>query len=208
MDTARFLRLREIFDRALELPDPERETFLTRECGGDAALLAEARELWAAHLAAFEASEAKAAPATERPIGPYKIQGRLGEGGMGAVYLAVRDDGAFRKQVALKVLRQDQVSLELIRRFHQERQVLANLDHPNIARILDGGQTPEGLPFYVMEYVPGIPLDRFCDQRKIDLAGRVRLFQQICYAVHYLHENLVVHRDLKPSNILVTGDGA
>jgi serine/threonine protein kinase len=207
MDTARFLRLREIFDRALQLPETERESFVTRECGDDAGLRAEIRELWAAHAAATGEGGPAHESGDEQVMGPYRIQGRLGEGGMGAVYLAIRDDGAFRKQVALKVLRPDQVSQELIRRFHQERQVLANLDHPNIARILDGGQTPAGLPYYVMEYVQGVPLDRFCDERKVDLGGRVRLFQQICHAVHYLHENLVVHRDLKPSNILVTDEG-
>lgn len=207
MDTARFLRLREIFDRALQLPDSEREALLARECGGDPALQAEMRELWAAHLAATSSAPAQSAPSGERLIGPYRIQGPLGEGGMGTVYLAVRDDGAFQKQVALKVLRRDQASEDLVRRFHQERQVLANLDHANIARILDGGQTPEGLPYYVMEYVQGVPLDHFCDRRKIDLAGRVRLLQEICRAVQYLHDNLVVHRDLKPSNILVTEEG-
>ncbi|HXK02198.1 MAG TPA: protein kinase [Verrucomicrobiae bacterium] len=209
MDTARFLRLREIFDSALLLPAPERDSFIARACSGDTALEAEVRELWAAHLAATAESGRRDAPPPSEPmVGPYRLKGRLGEGGMGAVYLAVRDDGAFRKQVALKVLRNDQVSPELIHRFHQERQVLANLDHPNIARILDGGQTAAGLPYYVMEYVDGLPLDRFCDDRKIDVSGRVRIFQQVCHAVHYLHEHLVVHRDLKPSNILVTGDGA
>jgi serine/threonine protein kinase len=204
MDTARFLRLRKIFDCAIGLPAAERQAYLDRECGGDAELRAEAQALWEAHLGPAAAADSP----TEPLVGPYRIRGRIGEGGMGSVYLAIRDDGAFRKQVALKILRPDQVSADLIKRFHQERQVLANLDHPNIARILDGGQTPEGLPYYVMDYVEGAPLDRFCDERKLDIAGRVRLFQQLCYAVHYLHENLVIHRDLKPSNILVTEDSA
>ncbi|HTS66356.1 MAG TPA: protein kinase [Candidatus Acidoferrales bacterium] len=209
MDTARFLRLREVFDRALQLSDGDRDAFLARECAGDTALESEIRELWAGHLAATAEAARRDSPTSGDPmVGPYRLRGRLGEGGMGAVFLAVRDDGAFRKQVALKLLRGDQVSPELIQRFNQERQVLANLDHPNIARILDGGQTAGGLPYYVMEYVDGLPLDRFCDDRKIDVAGRVRIFQQICYAVHYLHEHLVVHRDLKPSNILVTDEGA
>jgi predicted Ser/Thr protein kinase/predicted negative regulator of RcsB-dependent stress response len=143
----------------------------------------------------------------ERILGPYRLRGRLGEGGMGAVFLALRDDGAFRKSVAVKILRRDQATPDLVGRFQQERQVLANLDHGNIARILDGGQTDDGLPYYVMEYVEGVPLDKFCDQRKLDLPARVKLFLQICDAVQYLHQHLVVHRDLKPSNILVTAEG-
>jgi hypothetical protein len=131
----------------------------------------------------------------------------LGRGGMGVVYLAVRDDGTFRKNVALKVLLGSQVSHEFIQRFKQERQVLAALDHPNIARILDGGDTPDGSPYYVMDYIEGQPLDRYCDQQKLSLTDRIKLFQQVCTAVHYLHQNLVVHRDLKPSNIQVSTGG-
>jgi hypothetical protein len=131
----------------------------------------------------------------------------LGAGGMGVVYLAVRDDGAFRKNVALKLLRGNATSSDMVQRFHQERQVLADLDHPNIARILDGGQTPDGLPYYVMDFVDGEPLDRYCDSQTLDLADRIRLFQQVVRAVQYLHEHLVVHRDLKHSNIMVTRDG-
>ena len=126
---------------------------------------------------------------------------------MGVVYLAVRDDGAFRKNVALKLLRNRAASSDMVQRFHQERQVLADLDHPNIARILDGGQTPEGTPYYVMDFVDGEPLDRYCDSHTLDLAGRIRVFQQVVGAVQYLHEHLVVHRDLKHSNIMVTQDG-
>jgi predicted negative regulator of RcsB-dependent stress response/predicted Ser/Thr protein kinase len=214
METSRFLLLRDLFDRAVLLPKSEQDAFLRRECGDDAELLAEARGLCAAHLAA--ASTATASTVTSLPdeqgganrvIGPYRLRGQLGEGGMGTVFLALRDDGAFRKSVALKILRRDQATPDLVGRFQQERQVLANLDHANIARILDGGQTSDGLPYYVMEYVEGLPLDKFCDQRKLDLEGRVRIFVQICDAVHYLHEHLVIHRDLKPSNILVTAEG-
>lgn len=206
METALFLKLRDIFDRALALSPGEQEAFLERECAGDANLLAEVRALRDAHLAA--ASEVKpAAQFEERVIGAYRLRGRLGEGGMGTVFLALRDDGTFRKSVALKILRRDQANADLIERFQQERQVLANLDHGNIARILDGGQTSDGLPYYVMEYVEGLPLDKFCDQRRLDLEGRIRVFVQVCDAVDYLHKHLVVHRDLKPSNVLVTAEG-
>jgi hypothetical protein len=127
---------------------------------------------------------------------------------MGVVYLAMRDDGAFRKSVAIKLLLREAVNEEFILRFKQERQVLAALDHPNIARILDGGDTTDGMPYYVMEYVEGLPLDEYCDQKGLSVTGRIRIFQQVCGAVEYLHQNSIVHRDLKPSNILVSNDGA
>jgi len=140
-------------------------------------------------------------------IGPYRLVRELGRGGMGVVYLAMRDDGAFRKNVAIKLLLREAVSEEFVLRFKQERQVLAALDHPNIARILDGGDTPDGMPYYVMEYVEGLPLDEYCDQKSLSVTGRLRIFQQVCSAVDYLHQNSIVHRDLKPSNILVSADG-
>jgi predicted Ser/Thr protein kinase len=141
-------------------------------------------------------------------IGPYRLIRELGRGGMGVVFLAVRDDGAFRKNVAIKLLLRDQVNDEFILRFKQERQVLAALDHPNIARILDGGDAPDGMPYYVMEYVEGLPLDEYCDQKRLSVSWRIRTFQQVCRAVEYLHQNSILHRDLKPSNILVSNDGA
>jgi len=140
-------------------------------------------------------------------IGPYRLVRELGRGGMGVVYLAVRDDGAFRKNVAIKLMLRDQVNSEFLQRFRQERQVLAALDHPNIARILDGGDTPDGMPYYVMDYVDGLPLDKYCDEQGLTVAARIRLFQQVCAAVEYLHQNSILHRDLKPSNILVSSDG-
>ena len=140
-------------------------------------------------------------------IGVYRLMRELGRGGMGVVYLALRDDGAFRKNVALKLLLRDCVNAEFISRFKQERQVLAALDHPNIARILDGGDTQDGMPYYVMEYVEGLPLDRYCDQQRLSLSARIKIFQQVCHAVDYLHQNSIVHRDLKPSNILVSSEG-
>ena len=202
IDTARFDLLRKLYEAASQLPPARREEFLQSACGGDRGLVGELLTLLS-----------KQAPATEAPteaffIGPYRLLKELGRGGMGVVYLALRDDGSFQKQVALKVLLRDQVSQDFVLRFRNERQVLAGLDHPNIARILDGGDTPDGMPFYVMEYVEGVNVDRYCEEKKLALAARLRLFQQICYAVDYLHRSQAIHRDLKPGNILVTWDGA
>lgn len=148
------------------------------------------------------------APArSSQMIGPYRVLRELGKGGMGVVYLAVRDDGAFRKNVAIKLLRGDAVTPEFIERFRNERQVLANFDHPNIARILDGGDTTDNMPFYVMEYVEGRPIDKYCDEDKLSLNDRLKLFQKLCGALQYLHQNQVIHRDLKPGNILVSNEG-
>lgn len=209
METDRFIQLRRIFDEAVLLPASEWEFHLQRACAGDMSLQAEARELLLAHQERGTTASTGAAAAVQpaRMIGHYRILREIGSGGMGVVYLAVRDDGAFRKHVAVKLLKRNHSTHDLIQRFQQERQVLANLDHPNIARILDGGQTPDGLPYHVMDYIEGLPLDRFCDTQTLDLTDRIRLFQQVVTAVSYLHENLVVHRDLKPSNILVTAEG-
>lgn len=209
METNRFIQLRKIFDEAVALPAPAWPAFVGQACAGNQELYAEAMELLVAHRNAGTTVTVDGAYSTDgaEMIGPYRILRELGSGGMGMVYLAVRDDGTFRKNVAIKLLKRNHATQDFIQRFHQERQVLANLDHPNIARILDGGQTSEGLPYHVMEYVEGLTLDRFCDTQKLDLADRIRLFQQVVSAVCYLHENLVLHRDLKPSNILVTGEG-
>jgi serine/threonine protein kinase len=155
---------------------------------------------------------APATPSLSSPaaqfIGPYRLVRELGRGGMGVVYLAMRDDGAFRKNVAIKLLLREAVNEEFILRFKQERQVLAALDHPNIARILDGGDMPDGMPYYVMEYVDGLPLDEYCDRKSLSITERLRIFQQVCSAVDYLHQNSIVHRDLKPANILVSNEGS
>jgi hypothetical protein len=126
---------------------------------------------------------------------------------MGSVYLAERSDGAFHKQVAIKLVRSGTNSTEILERFHREREILASLDHPNIARLLDGGTSEDGLPYFVMEYVEGQPIHRWCDERKLNVTDRLELFGSVCVAVRYAHQRLVVHRDLKPSNILVTTDG-
>ena len=148
-----------------------------------------------------------AAAAAPRHIGPYRILRTLGRGGMGSVYLAERDDEHYRQQVAIKVMRHGLDHPEVLRRLRQERQILAHLDHPNIARLLDGGNTPGGLPYYVMERVEGEPIQAYCDLRRLPIRARLELFLQVCSAVQYAHRHLVVHRDLKPSNILVSEDG-
>ena len=140
-------------------------------------------------------------------IGVYKIVSELGYGGMGAVYLAERVDGKFSQRVALKLLKRELNTASLRQRFEQERQILASLEHPNIARLLDAGTTDDGVPYFAMEYVEGLPLDKFCVERELDLTARLKLFNKVCDAVAFAHQNLIVHRDLKPSNIIVTADG-
>jgi serine/threonine protein kinase/tetratricopeptide (TPR) repeat protein len=144
---------------------------------------------------------------TGKLIGAYRIVREIGRGGMGAVYLAERADEEFRQRVALKVIKRGMDWDEIVRRFRRERQVLAALNHPNIARLLDGGTTDEGLPFFVMELVEGTPITEFCDECKLNLTERLHLFQKVCDAIAYIHKNLIIHRDIKPSNILVTAEG-
>ena len=144
---------------------------------------------------------------TGKRIGPYRILRTLGVGGMGEVYLAERADAEFEQQVAIKVVHGGAHARGVHSRLKMERQILAQLDHPNIAHLLDGGSLPDGTTYIVMEYVDGIPIDAFCDSHRLDVAARLRLFQTVCTAVHYAHQNLIVHRDLKPSNIVVTANG-
>jgi serine/threonine protein kinase len=146
-------------------------------------------------------------PMTGRRLGAYKIVRRIGHGGMAAVFLATRADDEYQKQVAIKLVQPGLASLDLLSRFRNERQTLADLDHPNIVKLLDGGSTPEGSPFLVMDYVQGAPNDDYCDRHKLHVDDRLRLFSKVCEAVHYAHQKSIVHRDLKPSNILVTNDG-
>ncbi|MBK9089507.1 MAG: serine/threonine protein kinase [Holophagales bacterium] len=141
-------------------------------------------------------------------IGPYQVLRRLGEGGMGTVYLAARADQEFRKHVAIKVIRKGMASEEIVSRFRRERQILAALDHPGIAKLFDGGTTEDGLSYFVMEYIQGRPLGDYCDSHGLSIRERLLIFRSICSAVQYAHQNLVIHRDLKPANILVTADGA
>ena len=154
-----------------------------------------------------ERSQDTLGPARVGDFGPYRILRRLGQGGMGVVYLAVRDDDTFQRRVVIKQVRGDLLSADTLRRLRTERQILASLDHPNIARLFDGGTTADQRPYFVMEYVEGVPIDRYCDDLRLSIDQRLELFRKVCSAVHYAHQNLVVHRDLKPSNILVTAAG-
>jgi eukaryotic-like serine/threonine-protein kinase len=214
MTPERWARVEEVLDAALEVPAGERVALLDRECAGDAALRHEVESLLAEHDAepgfldgtVWQAAASAAQPLPER-IGSYRILRVLGRGGMGQIYLAEREAPGFRQQVALKVVRRGMDTDDLLARFRAERQILASLDHPNIARLLDVGSTDEGLPYFVMEHVDGEPLLDFCDARQLDVPARLRLFSAICDAVHHAHRSLVVHRDLKPQNILVTAEG-
>ena len=140
-------------------------------------------------------------------LGPYKVEAIAGHGGMGAVYRASRDDAEFRQQVAIKLVRVAAASPDTLRRFRQERQILARLSHPNIARLLDGGSTPDGVPYLVMEFIEGEPITAWCERAIARRGGAAAAFPAVCEGVEFAHRDLVVHRDLKPGNILVTKDG-
>jgi eukaryotic-like serine/threonine-protein kinase len=210
----RWALIKNLFAEAAELPTFARAPWLAEACGNDETLRAEVERL----LAADEQAEAflETAPintfareqfAEGESVGAYRIVRELGRGGMGTVYLAERAAAGFEQLVALKVIKRGMDSDEVLRRFFAERQILAQLNHPNIARLLDGGQTADGRPFYVMEYIEGVALDDYAKTHSLAVAERLRLFQQVCAAVQYAHQQLVIHRDLKPSNILVTADG-
>ena len=205
-DPARWSRVEALFDRALDLARADREAFLDREAGRDVALRAEVASLLEAHGGAgpfFEEAARRMAGdalALGTRVGPYRIEARLGEGGMGTVYRAARADGAFERAAAVKVFR---VGGGDVRRFLAERRTLARLDHPGIARLYDGGLAPDGRPFFAMELVDGEPVTDYAAHRALGVDGRLALFRDVCEAVQYAHSRLVVHRDIKPSNVLV-----
>ncbi|MEM7349654.1 MAG: serine/threonine-protein kinase, partial [Acidobacteriota bacterium] len=214
MGEERWQRMMEIFDRVTPLPPPDREAALRQACGDDtplrqavAALLEGDEEAATSFLAdpSTETLLPESPPPSSGHLGPYRLLEVLGEGGMGTVFLAERDDGAFERQVAIKLIRRGMESTETLRRHRAERQILAGLDHPAIARLLDAGSTPEGSPYFVMEAVDGVPIDRFSET--VSINQRIALFLEVCHAVDTAHRNLIVHRDLKPSNILVTAEG-
>jgi serine/threonine protein kinase/Tfp pilus assembly protein PilF len=207
--------LQQILDEAQTLPPHERLRFIREACATDSELYAnavhelESRQQWFGTDGAMdpEDSEDPAVDLTGERIGPYRIVRSLGRGGMGEVFLAERADEQFRQQVAIKLVRRGLLSRHVQGRLKLERQILATLDHPNIARLFDGGTTTDGTPYIVMEYVDGEPIDTYCDSRSLTIEARLKLFMVICSAVHRAHQNLIVHRDLKPSNILVARDG-
>jgi eukaryotic-like serine/threonine-protein kinase len=207
--------LQQIIDEAQTLPPHERLRFIRDACATDSDLYAsamhelESRQQWFGSDDAAEpqSPEDAAVDLTGERIGPYRIVRSLGRGGMGEVFLAERADEQFRQQVAIKLVRRGLLSRHVQGRLKLERQILATLDHPNIARLFDGGTTTDGTPYIVMEYVDGEPIDIYCDSRSLSVQQRLRLFQIVCSAVHRAHQNLIVHRDLKPSNILVARDG-
>jgi tRNA A-37 threonylcarbamoyl transferase component Bud32 len=220
----RFRRLMDLVGDTLERPDAERSAWLAEQCGDDAELLVEAGSLLLdasvtslagltgrLRVPVFRAAARTIADEdrsrTGERVGAYRLVDELGHGGMGTVYLAERDDEQYRARVAIKFVRGRLAAPELEHRFRAERQILADLNHPNIARLLDGGTAVDGTPYLVMEYVEGEPIDAWCDARGLGVRARIELFLRVCDAVAYAHRSGVVHRDLKPSNILVTPDG-
>jgi tetratricopeptide (TPR) repeat protein len=220
MTPARLQTIKEIFHAALDSELGQLGVFLDKSCGGDEVLRHEVEALLASHQQAGGFIENPVVALTAsiveneqtdfligQKIGHYKISKWIGAGGMGAVYLAERADQQYEKRVAIKLIKRGMDSDSVLRHFRNERQILASFDHPNIARLFDGGVTESGLPYFVMEYVDGLPIDRYCDRHALSTIERLKLFRKVCSAVSYAHHHAVIHRDIKPSNILVTSDG-
>ena len=236
MTPERWAKIEEIFQAALDCEPTLRAAFIAEKCGGEAELCREVKKLierydtgnpflespvWTdsvffqttlknqiassldKEVADFEEDESLAG----QLVGAYRLTEEIGRGGMGVVYAATRDED-FQQKVAVKIVKRGMDTDFVLSRFRQERQVLAALSHPNVARLLDGGATEDGRPFLVMEFIEGVPIDRFCDERKLTIQERLKLFREVCAAVGYSHQRLIIHRDIKPSNILVTADGA
>ncbi len=216
---ARWKTLERLFNEALDRAPDQRAAYLAAACGDDTELRHEVERLLAANaVESMEISRivaegaAEAAAVVERAqagarVGPWQLVRELGRGGMGAVWLAERADAEYKGHAAIKLIRPDRAGRGLIRRFLSERQILADLHHPNIAQLLGGGTTQDGRPWLAMEYIEGEPIDAFCNRRRLDVERRIDLFRKVCAAVQFAHANLVVHRDIKPANILVTEDG-
>jgi serine/threonine protein kinase/tetratricopeptide (TPR) repeat protein len=223
MNPEEWRRIKHIAGEALERPEAERASFVATSSGGDETLRQHVEALLRSTSAAADLYESPALAITGgrsaivaaadasrsvigSRIGPYRIIGELGHGGMGSVYLGERADGEFEHRVAVKLVG-GFPSEPLLRRFREERRILASLNHPHIASLLDGGSTAEGFPYLTMEYVAGTPIDVYCETLHLSLRRRIELFQRVCEAVHYAHQRQIIHRDIKPSNILVTADG-
>lgn len=217
MDSNQWAAIESLFKQALDLPTAKRSAFLKQACEGNQQLYDEVVSLLEADSQPHDLLDGQAINAIDfdeilsfkkQKIGPYEIVREIGAGGMGTVYLAERAEGDFQQTVALKLIKPGMNSEAILKRFRSERQILARLDHPNIARLLDGGLTDEGLPYFTMEYVDGVAINEYCDGLRLAIDERLALFQTVCSAVQYAHQNLIVHRDLKPSNILITENGS
>jgi serine/threonine protein kinase len=223
LTSERWVQIRKIFDAALERPQQDRAAYLRVACARDDQLRKEVESLLASHHESGDFLNQPAADlqgsrlltmedqSSEFPrvarVGPYQLERRIGRGGMGSVWLASRVDQEYNMKVAIKMVKRGMDTAEILRRFRMERQLLAGLEHPNIARLIDGGSTPDGLPYLVMEYVEGTRIDQYCESRQSSISERLNLFRSVCAAVQYAHSNLVVHRDIKAGNILVAKDG-
>ena len=221
MTPERYSQVKSLFQLVLEQPMAQRPSFLERACGADRELYSQVRELLKADYTSDNFLEKPAVTPLSKVLadvaadmnepmpthlGPYAVQKLLGSGGMGAVYLAYRADKSYNKQVAIKDIHRGMESDRILQRFRRERQIIASLDHPNIARLLDGGATDDGRPYIVMEYVEGMPINEWCNQKRLPTAKRLQIFLQVCDAIQYAHQNLIIHRDIKPGNILVRAD--
>ena len=208
----RWLKVEDLFMAAASLPPENRRSFIASRCDGDDQLLEEVSSLLRYDTSGPDIEQSLGIEATLRHgargvltgeplentlLGPWRVERELGRGGMSVVYLAMRSDGQFSKKVAIKVIKRGMDTAAVVERFRRERRILAALDHPSIARLLDGGTTADGLPYIVMDYVEGLPIDRWCDTRGLGVEERCELIAKVCDAVAYAHRNLVVHRDLK-----------
>src|SRR5687768_12286288 len=223
MTPERWQKVEEIFQAAVDLLPEERAHYIAQVCAHDTTLKHDVESLLSQHdsagelldqpfygnteLNVFESFVEEEDPMLGRRLGAYRIEREIGRGGMGAVYEASRADNEFNKRAAIKLVKRGMDTDFILRRFRKERQILAALDHPHIAGLMDGGTTDDGLPYFVMEYIEGQPLYNYCDAHQLSIAERLKLFRAICDAIHYAHQKQVVHRDIKPSNVLVTSEG-
>ncbi len=220
MNRERWQKLKEIFHSALELEADERARFIEEVCADDEELKEEVESLLAhdedgndsieeiaLEIAARLVSDNAVDRDTGRIIGSYRVIGEISQGGMGTILLAARADDQFQKLVAIKLVKRGMDTDFIVSRFLSERQILAGFDHPNVARLFDGGATDDGLPYFVMEYIEGVAIDEYCDEQRLSITERLKLFLTVCSAVEYAHKKRVIHRDLKPTNILVTPEG-
>ena len=216
----RWQQVKDILGQALDVDTGRRQEFLDTACGSDAGLRAEVQSFLAHQVETSSDTMEQCAddaarlrihgPTTAKPgtrIGAYRVLREIGRGGMGAVFLAARDDEQYQQHVAIKLIKPGIADDLMRRRFRNEMQILAELNHPNIARLFDAGQTADDLPYLVMEYVEGKPIDVYCQEQQLSIEQRLRLFRTVCSAVQYAHQHLIIHRDIKPGNILVTSDG-